>query len=263
MNQFLLAVATRCLGQSSLSASFKAAAELNVPGLQFDIRNEVKSKDFSDSGRRDLLRRINDRGLKVASTVFPLQHPLYNMDRIELRINALRDAMRFAYSLKSTNLCFRVGRIPSEDDFKQRKLLIEVLNDLASLANHVGVTLAITPTHDSAESLKMLVEEIKSGPIGIDFDPAHFAMMGQPIAESLRALHNLVVHVQLRDGAEGIDGGHEEAVGQGQVDWIEVMALLGEMDYQGWLTAVRSQGDDPHRDVAQGIKIIQRLLIGG
>lgn len=263
MNQFRLAVATRCLGHSSLVGAIKSAAELNVTGVQFDIRNEIKSGHLSETGRRDLLYRINNRGLTVSGTVFPLQHPLYESERLDLRIHALRDAMRFAYSLKSTVVCFRVGKIPTEDNSPQRKVLIEVLNDLASLANHVGVTLAITPTRDSAESLKAVVEAVTKGPIGIDFDPAHFAMTGQPIAESLRLLHKLVVHVQLRDGVEGIDGGHEEVVGRGQVDWIEILALLGEMDYRGWLTAIRLQGEDRARDVAKGIKIVQRLLIGG
>lgn len=263
MNQFQLAVATRCLGHSSVSSAIKTAAELNVTGVQFDIRNEVKASHLSDTGRRDLLYRLTERNLKIASTFFPLQHPLYEQDRLDLRINAMRDAMRFAYSLKSNMLCFRAGRIPTEEETKQRQLLVEVLSDLASFANHVGVTLAITPTRDSAESLKTLIEEIKSGPIGIDFDPAHFAMTGQPIAESLRALHKLVVHVQLRDGVEGIDGGHEEPVGRGQVDWVEVIALLGEMDYHGWLTAIRQQGEDRKRDVTQAIKSVQRFLIGG
>ena len=171
--------------------------------------------------------------------------------------------MKFAYSIKATTLCLRVGRVPDDAASKEKKLLVEALCDLARYSNHIGTLLAVTPTNDSAETLKSLLDEVKTGPIGIDFDPAHFAMTGRPVAESLRTLHDFVMHVQLRDGIRGIDGGQEEAVGQGNVDWVEILALLGEMDYRGWLTSIRSQGEDRARDMTRGIKFVRQLLLGG
>ena len=87
-------------------------------------------------------------------------------------------------------------------------------------------------------------------------------MNGRDVADSLRTLHELVLHVQLRDGIHGIDGGQEVAVGQGNVDWIEVLALLGETGYQGFLTAIRGPGRDQSRDVSSGIKFIRQILLG-
>jgi sugar phosphate isomerase/epimerase len=87
-------------------------------------------------------------------------------------------------------------------------------------------------------------------------------MTRRSVTESLRTLHNLVMHVQLRDGSAGIDRGQEEALGQGNVDWIEVLALLGEMDYRGWMTFVRTQGTDQARDLRRAAKQIQQILIG-
>jgi sugar phosphate isomerase/epimerase len=260
MHQFRLAVATRCFIQP-LVTSLKSAADLGVKGLQFDLRNELRASELTETGRRDLLHQIKEHGLSVASAVFPLNYPLYEPDKIDVRIAAIRDAMKFAYSIRATTLCIRVGRIPEEDASKERLLLIEALSDLARHANHVGTILAITPTNDSAETLRTLLDEIKTGPIGIDFDPAHFAMTKRSVVDSLRTLHNLVMHVQLRDGDAGIEGGQEEAVGQGNVDWIEVLALLGEMDYRGWLTSIRTQGSDPGYDMVRGIKFIRKILI--
>lgn len=261
MHQFQLAVATRCFEQPLLQ-SIASAAALKVPGIQFDLRYELRSAELTETGRRDLLHQLNEQGLKISGAVFPLQQGLYEPDKIDLRIAALRDAMKFAYSIKATTLCFRTGRIPNPDT-KERKLLVEVLSDLAQFANHVGTSLAVTPTQDTAESLKALIDEIKTGPVGIDFDPAHFAMSGHSVVDSLKLLHNLVLHVQLRDGDRSIDGGQEVAVGEGSVDWIEVMALLGEMDYRGWLTAIRNQGTTRIRDVSRGVKMVQRILLGG
>ena len=111
--------------------------------------------------------------------------------------------------------------------------------------------------------MKALLDEIKTGPIGVDFDPAHFVMTGRSVTDSLRTLHNLVMHVQLRDGIHGIDGGQEETVGYGNVDWAEVLALLGEMDYRGWLTSIRNQGDDRANDTVRAVKFIRKMLLGG
>lgn len=262
MRQFRLAVATRCFDQPLLDA-IKSTALLNVKGVQFDVRAELPAAALTATGRRDLLHQISEYGLAVAGAVFPLNYPLYEADKIDVRIAAIRDAMKFAYSLNANTLCLRVGRIPEEATSKDRCLLVEVLNDLARHSNHIGTTLAITPTNDSAETLLGLLSEIKSGPIGIDFDPAHFAMTGRPVAASLRTLHEYVIHVQLRDGDSGMRGGEERAVGHGNVDWIEVFALLGEMDYRGWLTAIRTEGNDRASDIRRGLAFVKQTLVGG
>ena len=262
LHQFRIAVATRCL-QQPLIASIKSAANMNVRGLQFDIRNEVRADELSESGRRDLLHQVREHGLSIAGATFPLNHPLYEPDKVDTRVAAIRDAMKFAYSMQAETLCIRVGQIPEDATSKSRQLLVEVLTDLARYGNHVGTILAITPTNDSAESLKALTQEVTSGPLGIDFDPAHFVMTGRSVSDSLRLLHDVVVHVQLRDGIRSIDGSQEEAVGHGIVDWLETLAVLGEIDYRGWLTSIRTQGTDRARDLLRGVKLIQQVLLGG
>lgn len=262
MQQFQLAVATRCFRQP-LITSIGAAAAMNVQGVQFDLRNELRPSELSDTGRRDLSHRISEYGLKIASSSFPLNHPLYEPVKIDVRIAAIREALSFAYTIKSNPLCLRIGKIPDEESSKVRKLLIEALNDLARHAGHVGAVLAIAPTNDSAEDLRDLIDQVKSGPIGVDFDPAHYAMTGRSVTDALKLLHSHVVHVQLRDGAQGIEGGQETVVGRGNVDWIEVIALLGEMNYRGWLTAIRNEGDDRVLETSRGIKFIQKLMLGG
>ena len=262
MYPFRLACATRCFLQP-IAESIRSAAELKVQGLQFDIRNELKASELTPTGCRDFLHRIDEHGLKVAGAVFPLNFPLYEPDRVDVRVAAIRDALKFAYAIGAPTLCIRVGQVPEDATSKTRELLVEVLCDLARHANHIGTALAISPTNDSATTLLSLMDEVKTGPIGIDFDPAQFVMTGRPVAESLRTLHNFVMHLQLRDGSSGIDGGQEEPVGQGNVDWVEILALLGETGYRGWMTSIRTQGMDRGLEMARGVKLVQRILVGG
>ncbi len=244
--------------------SLKSAADLSVQGVQFDLRNEFVSTGLTDTGRKQFLHRVGELNLSISGASFPLSRPLTEEHEIDRRVNELRDAMTFAYSLKAKTLCCKVGKIPEDRESKSRRLLVEILNDLASHANRIGTVLCITPTNDSPEELLALTEEVKSGPMGIDYDPAHFALTGRSNTEALRLLHAVTMHVQLRDGFKGFDGGGQEAaVGSGVVDWTELLALLGEIDYRGWLTAIRNQGDDQANDIARAVKYVGRLLLGG
>ncbi len=263
MQPLRLAVATRCW-KAPPSEILRTIQDLGVPGLQLDLRDEVTPQSLTETGRRDFKHRLSERGLQVASGWVPLRYPLYSEVELERRIAFLREALTFAWQLGARTLCVRCGRIPEQLDAGEGRMFVEVLSDLASHANHVGVVLAVTPTADTAEQLNDLMSRIKTGPVGIDFDPAHFAMIGAPAADSLKALHPHIAHVQLRDGMRDLaGGGAETAVGQGIIDWVEVIALLGEMDYTGWLTAIRTQGDDKPGDIARGLDHIRGALFGG
>lgn len=257
-----LAVATRCWKLPFLEL-LTAVSELNVPGLQLDLREEFPPDSLTESGRRDFLHRLRERGLQPVTGWIPLRHSLYEQSTLEARLRFLHQAMTFAAQLKIRTVCFRIGQIPESLASGPGQILREVLSDLAMHGNHVGVVLAITSTEVSSAPLRELIASVKTGPIGVDFDPAHFAMQGLSVSEALKELHDLVVHVQLRDGLRDLGGGGAEVTfGQGVVDWTEVLALLVEMDYRGWLTAVRNQGDDKPGDVARAIRQVRNYMTG-
>jgi len=263
MHRFRFAAATNCW-RGPLTDTLRTVAALGVAGVQLDLLHELPATSLSETGRRDFLHLVRELGLQVGTTVVPLRHPLSVEQELDRRIDALRGAMTFAFQLRAGVVCFRCGRIPEDVHSAPAQLLREVLTDLARHANHVGVSLAVTPCGESPKHLAEFLASIQSGPLGVDFDPAQYAMQGQSATEALRELHRLVFHVQLRDGVRDLTGGGTETVlGQGAVDWIELLALLGEMDYAGWLTAVRTQGEDRAGDVTRALKSAQRLLLGG
>ncbi|MGH7201035.1 MAG: sugar phosphate isomerase/epimerase family protein, partial [Planctomycetaceae bacterium] len=173
-----------------------------------------------------------------------------------------REVMQFAWQLKAPLVTLRIGRIPAADS-EQYRLLVEVLNDLARHGNHVGAVLAVTPTRDDAESLTRLMREITQGPVGIDFDPAGFAMNGADAVAAYRELHELVTNVLIRDGLRDVDGsGREVPVGRGEVDWTELIPMIDQSRYRGPLTVLRTAGDDRAGDCARAIQFLRRLRLG-
>ena len=257
-----IAVATRAL-QVPLKESIRAAHDLRANGIQLDARNELKPADLSQTGRRELLHKLDELNLSIASVSFPARRSLYDLEELDARLAAARAAMEFARQLRADVMTIRIGRIPEDTDSQDYGVLRNVLNDLARHGNHVGTTLAVTPSRDSAESLSRLLSAVTDGPVGVNFDPAAFVLAGQDPTDALRTLHRSVAHFLVRDAVRDVDGGGVEVpVGRGEVDWDEFIALVGEADYRGWLTVDRTQGEDRRGDLARAIQYLRQVGMG-
>ena len=80
----------------------------------------------------------------------------------------------------------------------------------------------------------------------------------------LRSLHGFIHHVYLRDAIRESDQTSQEVpVGEGAAPWPEILATLAEMEYTGWLTAIRLQGQNQPGDLQRAIGFVRRLLLGG
>jgi sugar phosphate isomerase/epimerase len=259
MHPLRLAVATRCL-KPPLRSSLRAAAGCGVKGIQFDLRDELRATELGETGRRQLLHQIGELGLRVASTTFPTRRGFADQEHLDARVAATRAAMEFSWQLRSSVLVLRLGKIPAEKDSNGYRLLVDVVSDLARHGNQVGVTLAVTPTHDSPDALAGFLDSVKTGPVGIDFDPAEFVLSGHAPEAAFRQLYRTIVHFTARDAVRDVGGGGVEVpLGRGEVDWIELLPLLEESAYGGWVTVLRTGGDDKPGDVARGVEYLTNV----
>jgi sugar phosphate isomerase/epimerase len=244
-----------------LKDSLHLAASLRVQGVQFDAREEFKPGDLTETGRRQLLHALDQQGLSVAALAFPTRRSFYDEEQLDARVAAAKQTMELAWQLRAGIVTARVGKVP-EKDSKSYRLLQDVLGDLAQHGNQIGTTLAITPTHDTPTALAELIDSVKTGPLGIDFDTAVFVMSGHPPAQALRTLHASIMHLTARDAIRDIDaGGVEVAVGRGEVDWVELLPFLDEIGYDGWVTVNRTQGDDRAGDAARAVQYLRNVLL--
>ncbi|MBW3539321.1 MAG: sugar phosphate isomerase/epimerase [Planctomycetes bacterium] len=262
MRRIRLAIPTRLYGLP-LKAAIRAAADARADGVQFDLRNEVTAGDLSSTGRRQLLHALDEVGLVAGSAAFPTRRAYYDPTELEGRIAGTKAAMQLAWDLGLKVLNIRPGRVPEDTASQSWQNLRDVLNDLARHGNRVGVIPAVTAGRDDLELLATLLEAVTEGPIGVNFDPATFLLSGSEPAAAFRRLHSFVEHVTVRDALREMDGGVEVAVGRGEVAWDELLALLDEAGYAGWLTADRTTGDDKPGDAARAIQYIRTVAAGG
>jgi sugar phosphate isomerase/epimerase len=257
-----LAVATHCFGQE-LKAALLLASRSGAGGVQLDARNEAKPSELSATGRRQFAHALAEIGLQLASLDFPLRRPLWDAERLDARIDALKQAMEFAYELKARVVTARLGGLPDESDAAGQSLLKDVLDDLARHGNHVGVTLAIGSGRESPARFLEMLKSVTTGPIGVNFDPAATVMSGTSPSEAFGVLREFVAHVLVRDAIWGADGeGNEVPVGRGEVPWDELLFLLQESDFAGWLTVDRTQGQDRAGDAGRALQYLQTIYRG-
>lgn len=247
-----------------LRAMLNAAASLGATAIQWDSSTELRPGSLSETGRRQFLHEMSELGLTVSSLLFPTRRPLYDADGLEARIAACRQVMEFAWQLKSRVVVLRTGKIPVDPNSREYQTLREALGDLARHSNQVGVTLAVTPTRDKAAEMKSLFDQIATGPIGVNFDPAAFLLGGESPETAFRTLHDRILAFTARDAVRDIDGGGvETAVGQGEVRFDELLALCEEAGYRSWLTIDRTQGDEKPQDIAAAIRHLKKIAFGG
>jgi len=250
---------TRLL-EGGLRDKIAKIAAFGADGVQLDVRYELKPGELSETGRRQFRNLFSEHGLALAPAVFPLRRSLIDQEGLEERVAGVTAALRFAADLKAPALIIRPGAIPAAET-DQRALLAEVLNDLARVGDHVGVTFTITTGRELTEQVADLLRSVTAGPVGVNFDPASAVMAERNPAEEIRILHGVLNHVRVRDGLRDTDGaGVEVPVGRGEVDWDELVAALAEIDFAGWMTPDRTSGEDMAADAARAVSYVRNVM---
>jgi sugar phosphate isomerase/epimerase len=262
MPLFRIAVPTATY-QQPLRRSILLAAAAGADGVQFDLRSEVPPAEFGDTARMQLRHYLSEQRLQVGACTLSTQGTLTDVERLDVRVAAIRKAMEFARQLGSDVLTVRLGTVPPEAASTDYERLGSVLTDLASHGNRVGTTLAVSTLGNAPATLASLLSTIDTGPIGVDFDPAGSVFAGVTPVQGLRDLHDVVAHVQIRDGIRTSEGaGVETAIGAGDVPWDEFLATVAEADFRGWLTVRRTGGSDRPGDLARGIQYVRNVAAG-
>lgn len=140
--------------------------------------------------------------------------------------------------------------------------LCEILNDLARHADRSGCILQLVCASFDINRIERLLGRIQSGPVGLVFDPATAVMTGSSPLAVFRTVYARVGYVRIRDAQKDVDGaGLEVPVGEGVVNWTELIPTIAESDYHGWLCVERPGGDDRAADVRRGVDHLRSLLV--
>ena len=286
-----LAVATDDF-ETSLRGAIAQAGTAQVDGIRLNARHDLLGDDISASGLRQLNQYVRENRMQVAGLSCPTRHRLADPNYLDERVRLVRSAMELARPLQTKSLIVPCGLIPDPDRTATRppstlqnaddranpfsfatappaqtsladefSTLCEVASDLARHGNHVGCILTLQLPNYDIPLIERLIDSVTTGPIQIAFDPAIAIFNGGNPVTDYRNLYQYTGHVRARDGVHNTDmSGTETALGDGTVDWDEILPTLIEADFTGWVCVERTGGDHRATDVLQGVERVKSLL---
>lgn len=251
---------------ASLRLPFKkalhVAGEIGAQGVEIDAREGLKSRDLSQTGRRQLRKMLDDRNLRVCAVGFPTRRGYNVREDLDRRVEATKEALQFAYELGAPVVINQVGRIPAESSGPEWELLIQVLTDLGRHGQRIGALLAAETGAEDAESLLRLINALPPGSIAVNLNPGNLIVNNFSASEAAAKLGGHILHVHAKDGVRDLAQGRglETPLGRGSVDFLEIMALLEEHEYRGFFTIEREHATDPILEIGQAVKYLRSLF---
>ncbi len=118
---------------------------------------------------------------------------------------------------------------------QQEALMVRAVKDLADYAPDVLLCLEnLVYPHEiyrSPEDMAELIKRVNRSNVGITLDVGHAVVCGHKPADFLHAIQDEIFHVHLHDNNGVID--QHLPLGQGTIDYVDVIQSLKHMDYQG------------------------------
>ena len=191
-------------------------------------------------------------------------------------IRGMKVAMRAAEELGCRRINTELTGDP-HDVAGSRKALVRSLEDLMPEVETLGLEMVLEPhPYDFIESNKEavdLVASFGSERIGYLFCAPHRFYLGDDVGEMLEYARPHLMHVHLADtfrpsriilNPPGSNRIHQHLdIGQGEIDWLEMVQALVTMPFDGVLTiAAFAWNDDPIASMARNREAIDRLLEG-
>ena len=181
------------------------------------------------------------------------------------RLERFRWALDRTRALGLSDLMLHAGFIPEPHD-PDRKPFLDTLARVSQLAAEKGITVAFETGQETADLLRLTLDELKCPNLKVNFDPANMLLYDK--GDPLRAVEVLgpdIRSVHVKDANRPTtpgQWGEEVPLGQGQANIREFVKTLKKVGYRGPLCIEREVGDQEQRvaDIAHGIRYLRECL---
>lgn len=273
--------------QRPLFECLSLAAEMKLDGVQlYSVSRRENLLEFSAVQRREIVAYCADCGLEISAVCgevggYGFRLAEKNPERIELTRRNIDLALDLGCRIVTTH----IGMVRNDRRDELYRHQVEALRETGSYAAANHAVIAIETGPEPASVLKMLLEDIGSPGVGINFDPANLVMvLGADEVAELQTLAPYVVHTHAKDGVNYrrcdpeqvydafARGGIKQLVadtgelfremppGQGAVKWGPYLAALQHIAPDTFLTIEREVGADPVGDTRAAAAFLREQL---
>ncbi|MCK4423449.1 MAG: sugar phosphate isomerase/epimerase [Candidatus Omnitrophica bacterium] len=157
-----------------------------------------------------------------------------------------------------------IGFIPIEAEGLLYKGFIETMKEFTAHCAKNNQIFAFETGQEPPHVLRRTIDDIGADNIGVNLDPANLLLygMGKPL-EAVEAFGEFVVNTHCKDGKWPIgDGnlGQEMPLGQGDVNFPELITALYKKGFRGPLTIEREiSGDQQTKDILAAKELLENI----
>jgi len=181
------------------------------------------------------------------------------------RLECLKWGLKRTRDLGLKSVTLHAGFIPDPGQPDRRDFL-ETLGKVSSLAAEQEIIIAFETGQETADLLRLTLDDLKCPNLKVNFDPANMLLYdkGDPI-RAVEILGPDIQSVHVKDAHRPVTPGtwgSEVPLGEGSVDIPRYLKALKKVGYTGPLCIEREVGNqaDRLRDVAHGIRYLCELL---
>jgi sugar phosphate isomerase/epimerase len=237
-------------------------ASMGAKAVELDARGELKPRELSQTALRQIRKWLDDYGLKVCAIGFRTQRGYDVEEDLQPRVEATKEAMRFARALQCHLVINQVGRIePEHTDSANWNRLVQALTDLGRYGQHVGAWLAMETGSESGADMARMLESLPAGSALVTLDPGNLIINGFSPLEAVHRLGAHIAHVHAKDAVRDLARGRglEVPLGRGSADFPALLAALEEFGYRGYVTVERESAQNPVEEVALAVEYLKNL----
>jgi len=171
----------------------------------------------------------------------------------------------FAKKLGVVNMATHAGFIPEVPSSTEYHGVICALREIANHCKANGQYFMFETGQETPVTLRRAIEDIGTGNLGINLDPANLILYGKanPV-DALEVFGEFVRDVHAKDGKYPTDGrnlGEETPLGEGKVNFPELIKKLKEIGYDGPLTIEREiSGAKQIEDIKAAKQMLEELI---
>lgn len=249
---------------ASLGLPFKqgllTAARMGAEAVEIDARSELKADELSRTGVRQVRKMLEDLNLGVSAVAYRTRRGYQTAGDLDRRVQATQQALKLAYEIGSSVVVNHIGRVPDKTS-PEWTTMVEALTDIGRFGQRVGATLAAETGTESGEELGGLIAALPPGSLGVDLHPANLIINGHSPREAARALAPHVIHVHATDGTRDLAHGRgiEVQLGRGLAEFPELLGILEEHHYRGFITIERRQSANAVAEIGDAVKYLKSL----
>ncbi|MCA0754231.1 TIM barrel protein [Paenibacillus sp. N4] len=220
-------------------------------GIQYLDLRSVEHKnviDLTDEEASEIKKRLDDRGIKVASIASPVAKVSIS-EPLAAEVTKLRRAIKLAKFFGTPYVRIFTFVTPKEDGpYLYRDEVHRRMKELARIAEQEDITLLIDNEGygDNGERLKDIFEYVNSPNLRLAFDPANFIVsMVLPMTDAYPIVEPYISYFHIKDAR--VNTGEIVPAGEGDAQIRELLARLKQTGYSGFMS-IEPKGGGEHPD---------------